>query len=275
MQGIGPVDVFVNTEAGRRLLVSALALPKVRATSVLLFRLTTDHSLLLLEDAELLRGNARSASALAKIRYLCRVRGIRSTAKQMLTFETIPGLQRQTLRGLVLSTIAESNLSDARKQFYEKRVQVVQTAERTFHVRGRNHRVCAKEFDVLKASPPDSFAGWRARQFEEVKLADKSLDVPRSVDAKELSRMYRQQIARMAFVTGLEKGVRNELCRKVSWAIHQTVHDRSTPESTEYCEAFELEDKQVLVGLDRNPKSAAVMSEQTYRAGMRDAYAGR
>ena len=70
MQGIGPVDVFVNTVEGRRLLVSALALPKVRATAVPLFRMTTDHLLMLLEDADKLDSNARSASALAKIRYL-------------------------------------------------------------------------------------------------------------------------------------------------------------------------------------------------------------
>ena len=103
---------------------------------------------------------------MAKVRYLCRVRGIRSTAKQMLKFETIPGLEKTTLQGLVLSTIQASGLSEAQKHFYENRVQVVQTAERTFHVRGRNHRVCAKEFDVLKASPPDTFAGWKARQQE-------------------------------------------------------------------------------------------------------------
>merc|ERR1712138_268556 len=103
----------------------------------------------------------------------------------MLKFEAIPGLDRTTLHGLVLTTIQASDLSQVRKTFYENRVQVIQTAERTFHVRGRNHRVCAKEFDVLKASPANTFAGWKARQKEEVKLEDKSLDVPRSVDAKE------------------------------------------------------------------------------------------
>ena len=142
----------------------------------------------------------------------------------------------------MLTTIQASDISEARKDFYEKRVQVVQTAERTFHVRGRNHRICAKEFDVLKASPADTFAGWKARQHEEVKLADKSLDVPRSVDAKELSRMYRQQIAKLAFATAMDKTLRNELCRKVSWAIHHTVRERATPASVEYCADFDVED---------------------------------
>ena len=84
-----------------------------------MFRLSTDHLLMLLEDAEKLSSNTRSASALAKVRYLCRVRGIRSTAKQMLKVETIPGLEKKTLQGLVLSTIQASGLSEARKEFYE------------------------------------------------------------------------------------------------------------------------------------------------------------
>ena len=86
--------------------------------------------------------------------------------------------------------------------------------------------------------------------------------------------MYRQQIAKLAFATAMDKTLRNELCRKVSWAIHHTVREQATPASVEYCADFDVEERQVLVGLDRNPKSAAVMSEQTYRAGMLDTYAG-
>ena len=113
-----------------------------------------------------------------------------------------------------------------------------------------------------------------ARQQEEVKLADKSLDAPRSVEAKELSRLYQQQIAKLAVATGLDRQGRNELCRKVNWAVHHTGKERATPESQQYCAEFEVEDRHVLVGLDRDPKSAAIMSEQTYRAGMMDTYAG-
>ena len=68
--------------------------------------------------------------------------------------------------------------------------------------------------------------------------------------------------------------MRNDLCRKVSWAVHHTVKERATLESQQYCADFVVEDRHVLVGLDRNPKSAAIMSEQTYRAGMMDTYAG-
>ena len=47
----------------------------------------------------------------------------------------------------------------------------------------------------------------------------------------------------------------------------------TTTASEEHCRSFELEEKQVLVGLDENTRSAAVMAEQTYRAGMADTYA--
>ena len=124
------------------------------------------------------------------------------------------------------------------------------------------------------SKPPRRIRSRVGRRKEEVKLADKSLDVPLSVEARELSRLYRQQIAKLAFNTGMDKPVRSELCRKLSWAIHHTVRERETEASREYCAEFELEERQVLVGLDRNPKSAAVMSEQTYRAGMLDTYAG-
>jgi hypothetical protein len=150
--------------------------------------MTTDHLLACLADAEQLDNRTRSASAVAKLRYLCRIPGIRSTAKQFLKFETIPGLDKKTLNGLVMSTVHGSDMSEQRKAFYGQRVNVVQAAERTLHVRGRNHWVCAKEFDILQASPPDTFAGWKARQFEEVRLTEKSLAVPRSVEPRELSR---------------------------------------------------------------------------------------
>ena len=39
-----------------------------------------------------------------------------------------------------------------------------------------------------------------------------------------------------------------------------------------YLSLFDVQKKQILIGLDRNPKAVAVMSLGTYRAGMEDTY---
>ena len=73
---------------------------------------------------------------------------------------------------------------------------------------------------------------------------------------------------------GIPNEARNEMMRVVSAVAHWSSGLVETAESKAYCAEFDnIPEKQVLVGLDRNPKSAAVMSEATYRAGMADTYA--
>ena len=50
--------------------------------------------------------------------------------------------------------------------------------------------------------------------------------------------------------------------------------DKDKSGTLEPQEFFDIPDKSVLVGLDRNPKAAAVMTEGSYRAGMLDTYKG-
>ena len=52
----------------------------------------------------------------------------------------------------------------------------------------------------------------------------------------------------------------------LSTATRHTSHSRSAP-------VAQIAEKKALVGLDGNPKAAAVMTEAMYRAGMQDTYA--
>ena len=61
----------------------------------------------------------------------------------------------------------------------------------------------------------------------------------------------------------------------VSKVVAHSADAAKTPLSKEYIQDFyKIPGKTVLVGLDRNPKAAAVMTEGCYRAGMADTYAG-
>jgi len=211
---------------------------------------------------------------MAKIRYLMKVRGFRSTAQQFLKFEQIPGVSKSLLRAGIMKTLGDAKLSEEQRLFFEKRIQVVMSAEQTFHRRGRDHRRCAKDFDLRKAPSPSSFQGWKARKSDEVVLLDKSLDVPRIVEKCEVSRAYRREVARMAACLGMPNDTRNDLMRVVSRVVAQSAELVATPVSEAYVAELEsIPEGQVLVGLDRNPKSAAVMTKGCYRAGMMDTYA--
>ena len=105
-------------------------------------------------------------------------------------------------------------------------------------------------------------------------LIDKSFDVPRIVARRDVSRSYRSEVSKYAAALGLPNALKNEMLRVVSSIVQHSSELALTPEAKKYMEDFErLEKHEVLVGLDRNPKAAAVMTESTYRAGMQDTYA--
>ena len=105
-------------------------------------------------------------------------------------------------------------------------------------------------------------------------LVDRYLDVPRIVERKDVAKSYRREVSRIADNLGIPNEARNEMMKVVGAVVHWSSELVQTAESQAYCEEFEEgTEKHVFVGLDRNTKSAAVMSEATYRAGMADAYA--
>ena len=268
------MDIYDPSESGVELLCSYLSLTKAKSTGVRLHRMSLDHILTVLKKAEGLANPTMRARVIAKARYLARVRNVKSTAQQFLKFEQIPGVQKVTLNGGLRRVVDESRMSSAQKQFVKDRMNVVMSAERTYHRRGRTHRQCAKEFDVTRASAERSFAGWKARRSDEVVLVDRSLDVPRIVERKDVAKSYRREVSRIADNLGIPNEARNEMMKVVGAVVHWSSELVQTAESQAYCEAFEeVTEKHVLVGLDRNTKSAAVMSEATYRAGMADTYA--
>ena len=112
-----------------------------------------------------------------------------------MKIEQIPGVHKATLSGALKKAIADSRMSSAQKQFVQDRLNVVMSAERTYHRRGWAHGQCAKEFDVTRVSAERSFAGWKARKSDQVVLVDRSLDVPRIVERKEVSRSYRSEVS--------------------------------------------------------------------------------
>jgi hypothetical protein len=270
----GPLDIYDPSETGVHLLAARLAQPKIRATGVHLYKLQRDHLLRVLEAAEARANRSQRASATAKVRYLMKVRGCKSTAKQFLKFETIPGVQKRDLANALGKTIDDADLTKEQKDFFQKRLFVVMSAEQTYHLRGRTHRRCAKSFDVTRVPQTGTFSAWKARKSDEVTLIDKSLDVPRIVSQAEISKSYRAQVSKFAFALQLPQVVKNEMMRVVSSIVFHSAQLVHTPEAEKYVEAFEqLEERQILVGLDRNPKAAAVMTEGMYRAGMQDTYA--
>ena len=84
--------------------------------------------------------------------------------------------------------LKQLGLSDERTQFVSSRLRLVQGAERTLHTRGRNHRIAAKKFDITKVPARDSFAAWRSRQWEEIKVIEHSLDAPSIARARDSAK---------------------------------------------------------------------------------------
>ena len=67
----GPLNLYSQRPETNQLLLLWLARPKTRATSVALYRMTTDHLLCLVRLAKELAGGQRSASIEGKLSYLC------------------------------------------------------------------------------------------------------------------------------------------------------------------------------------------------------------
>ena len=88
----GPLNLYHQRPEDNQLLLLWLARPKTRATSIALYRLTTDHLLCLVRLAKELASGQRSASIEGKLSYLCRLRGIKSLAPQSVLLERCQGL---------------------------------------------------------------------------------------------------------------------------------------------------------------------------------------
>ena len=87
----GPLGLYNQRPVDSQLLLLWLARPKTRATSIALYRLTTDHLLCLVRLAKELASGQRSASIEGKLSYLCRLRGIKSIAPQSVVLERCQG----------------------------------------------------------------------------------------------------------------------------------------------------------------------------------------
>ena len=91
---------------------------------------------------------------------------------------------------------------------------------------------------------------------------------------KDISAAYRSEVAKFAFQLGLPDDVKREMMCVVARIVRFSARQVRTAAAEKYVEAFEkLEDKEILVGLDRNPKAAAVMTKNMYWAGMQGTYA--
>ena len=79
-------------------------------------------------------------------------------------------------------------------------------------------------------------------------------------------------MVRAGFALGLEQHCRTQLANTLSTAVMSCTRSVRTQASDHYVSLFDVQQNQILVGLDRNPKAVAVMSVGTYRAGMEDTY---
>jgi len=198
---------------------------------------------------------------------------VKSIGKQNLKLQAVTGIDPRTLKGILAKAINEIHMPHEQADFIKTHVSVVISSERTWHLRGRNHRNCAKDFDITRMPPLGGFAAWKARQFEEVKLIEQSLDVPLVVESKLVSMQYRDEVKRLATLLNFPPELRDRLIRDYSEVVAVCARDAETAASRLYTEEFKCEPKSILVGLDRNGKAAAIMHESVYRAGMQDTYA--
>lgn len=269
----GPLNVYGPSERELHLFVCYLTLPRAKAQGVHLYKMQTPRVLDAVCKAQSLQNPTRCARASAKLGYLARIRGVKSIGKQNLKLQAVTGIDPRTLKGILAKAINEIHMPHEQADFIKAHVSVVISSERTWHLRGRNHRNCAKDFDITRMPPLGGFAAWKARQFEEVKLIEQSLDVPLVVESKLVSMQYRDEVKRLATLLNFPPELRDRLIRDYSEVVAVCARDAETAASRRYTEEFKCEPKSILVGLDRNGKAAAIMHESVYRAGMQDTYA--
>ena len=176
------------------------------------------HLYALINKAEMLDNTIRRASAQAKLRYLGKIRGIRTTAKQYVKVEKVPGVDVNEIGTMMRKITREHDKSTEKQESVCSRIHTVQKAERTFHLRARDHRECAKTWDQTKMHGKGTQTEWKATKGENVgiRLIEESLDVPKVVQRRDLSRAYRAEVARVAEALRVSKQAKNEIIRGVS-----------------------------------------------------------
>ena len=120
----GPIDIYGNDPEAKELLVCYIALPQTRATGVLLYRMFTDHLLDIICMATQVLNNTRRAAAQAELRYLGKIRGLRTTARQTIKLEKVPGIDAQHIGAMIRKEIWESAQSTQRKEFVCERINL-------------------------------------------------------------------------------------------------------------------------------------------------------
>ena len=116
----------------------------------------------------------------AKVGYLLRLRGFRSTRKVTVKWVPDTGLESGVAKKIVMRTLQEGVKNEHARQYWGTRLQWTAGKKRTVAEGGKNMRRMAQLFDMSKQRARTPKQRWQDRRRCEVRLVERNVHVPRA-----------------------------------------------------------------------------------------------